>query len=108
MGDWGGVGLSVHATASGAKILFDAARGAADGPLILDADGRFDVGGTLARDHPGPTRDGAAAPPAERVRYRGAIVGDTLSLEVVLPGSTTPVGPLKAVRGATARPRKMA
>jgi hypothetical protein len=106
-GKWGGVGLSVEVGASGAKVELDAAHGRIDGPLILDAEGRFEANGTLVRERPGPTRIGDENAPSEPARYRGTIAGDTLTLDVTLTKSGAAIGPLQARRGVPARLRKM-
>ena len=106
-GKWGGVGLSVEVGASGAKVELDAAHGTIEGPLALDAGGRFEGNGTLVRERPGPARIGDEDAAGEPARYRGTIAGDTLTLDVTLTKSGTAIGPLKATRGAPARLRKM-
>jgi hypothetical protein len=105
-GDWGGVGIHVAVTAQGAKVELDAAHGQTAGPLALDAEGRFDVAGTLVRERPGPIRQGDVEA-ADPVRYRGTVDGDALTLSIEPAGPGKAIGPLKAVRGASARLRKM-
>ena len=106
-GKWGGVGVLVEVGANGAKVELDAAHGSIEGPLSLDAEGRFEANGTLVRERPGPTRIGGEDAGAEPARYRGTIAGDTLTLDVILTRSGTAIGPLQAKRGAPARLRKM-
>jgi hypothetical protein len=106
-GKWGGIGLLVEVGPSGAKVELDAAHGKTAGPLALDAAGRFDVEGTLARERPGPIRPGDVDAPGAPVRYRGKVEADTLTLEIVPAGKGETIGPLTAVRGAPARLRKM-
>ena len=55
-GRWGGVGLSLDVTSTGARIELDCAHGTIDAPLSLDADGAFDAPGRLVRERPGPVR----------------------------------------------------
>jgi hypothetical protein len=66
-------------------ILADGARydglcldGRVAGPIALDANGRFDVAGTLRRAG-GARRDDDAP---EEVRYAGVVSGDTLTLTI--------------------------
>jgi hypothetical protein len=106
-GKWGGVGLLVEVGADGAKVELDAAHGAIEGPLVLDAEGRFEANGTLVRERPGPTRAGGKDVGGEPAQYRGTIAGDTLTLDVTLTRSKTAIGPLQAKLGAPARLRKM-
>jgi hypothetical protein len=105
---WGGVGLKLVVSSRDAKVELDAAHGTIEGPLSLDAEGRFEANGTFVRERPGPTRAGAEDAGAEPARYRGTIAGDTLTLEITLTRSGTAIGPLQARRGANARLRKMA
>jgi hypothetical protein len=107
-GSWGGAGIRVEVAAHGARVEIDAAHGQTAGPLALDAEGRFDVAGTLARERPGPVRPADLEGKGDPVRYRGSLEGDTLTLEI-LPGAGKGevLGPLKAVRGAPPRLRKM-
>ncbi len=107
-GDWGGVGLKLVVSARDAKVELDAAHGTIEGPLALDAEGRFEANGTFVRERPGPTRAGAEDAGAQPARYRGTIAGETLTLEITLTRSGTAIGPLQARRGANARLRKMA
>ena len=106
-GKWGGTGLLVEVGPAGATIELDAAHGRTDGPLVLDADGRFDVAGTFVRERPGPTRPGDADAPGGPVRYRGRVEADVLTLEILPSGKGDVIGPLKAVRGAPPRLRKI-
>ena len=57
-GAWGGTGIALEVTASGARIELDCAHGTIEAPLALDAEGGFDLPGTLVRERPGPVRDG--------------------------------------------------
>lgn len=106
-GDWGGVGIRIAVTARGAMIELDAAHGKTAGPLALDSDRRFNVAGTLVRDRPGPTRPGDADAPGDPVHYRGRVEEDVLTLEILPADKRDVIGPLKAVRGAPPRLRKM-
>jgi hypothetical protein len=106
-GKWGGVGLLVEFGASGARVELDAAHGSMEGPLALDAEGRFEANGTLVRERPGPTRIGDENAEGEPARYRGTIADDTLTLDLTLTKSGKAIGPLQAKRGAPARLRKM-
>ena len=107
-GAWGGVGLKLVVNARDAKVELDAAHGSIEGPLSLDAEGRFEASGTYVREGPGPTRMGGKDAGAEPARYRGTIAGDTLTLEITLTRSGTAIGPLQARRGGNARLRKIA
>jgi hypothetical protein len=88
-------------------VELDAAHGSTEGPLTLDAQGRFEANGTLVRERPGPARIGDEDAVGEPARYRGTLEGDTLTLTVTLTRPGTVIGPLTAKRGSPARLRKM-
>ena len=83
-GRWGGVGLSIEVTSSGAKMELDCAHGTIDSPLILDDQGNFDLPGTLVLEHGGPVRQGEPER-KEAVRVTGRLDGQTLRVRVVRP-----------------------
>jgi hypothetical protein len=102
-GRWGGAGIAIEVTASGAKIEFDCASGTIDAPLVLDAEGRFDLPGTFLRQRPGPTRMGDEDREGESVRYSGRLEGDTLTLELHAPKQRHGTPAFSAVLGRTPR-----
>src|SRR3954466_4970262 len=55
-GDWGGTGIAVTVTDTGATIQFDCASGMITNQLRVKKDGSFTAEGTLARNGPGPIR----------------------------------------------------
>ncbi len=64
----------------GAQLEFDCAAGEITEPLTIDGNGDFDVHGTYAAEHPGPTtRDDDAGAAAH---YRGHVEGDTMTLKI--------------------------
>ena len=107
-GRWGGVGISLDVTSSGARIELDCAHGTIDAPLSLDADGAFNAPGRLVRERPGPVRmdENEADDEGEAVRYTGRVDGETLTLVVVRPNPPRPPRPLTAAFGKSARLRK--
>src|SRR6266550_1911760 len=81
-GTWGGTGLSLEVSSTGANIDFDCAHGRIEGTIHLGKTGSFDVKGTFAPEHPGPIlrdEDGAAY----AARYKGRVVGDTMTVTVI-------------------------
>lgn len=104
-GRWGGVGIALDVTVSGARIELDCAHGTIDAPLALDAQGAFDLPGTLVRERPGPVREGQTET-IEPVRYTGRLEGDALTLRIVRPNAPKASTPLSAVFGQTPRLRK--
>ena len=110
-GRWGGVGISLDVTSSGARIELDCAHGTIEAPLSLDAEGRFDAPGRLVRERPGPVRmdeneTDDKDDKGEAVRYTGRVDGETLTLVVVRPNPPRPPNPLTAGFGKSPRLRK--
>jgi hypothetical protein len=89
-GDWGGTGVALTVTATGATLEFDCAHGTIPGPLRLD-DGRFTVNGVFVLEHGGPVREGEL--PDERpARYEGSVSGALLRLTVRLEAGDATIG----------------
>jgi len=84
-GSWGGQHVGMEITENGARLEYDCAHGTIDEPIVLDADGRFEAGGTQSRERPGPTRQGEKdnSVPAS---YTGTVNGDQLTLRVSVGG----------------------
>jgi hypothetical protein len=104
-GTWGAMGVAMEVTDSGATIEYDCAHGTIDQPLLLDADGRFDVKGHHFREHGGPIRQGEETK-GEPVHYVGQVTGDTLTMTVKPDGSDTPIRSLELIRGKSGRIHK--
>ena len=92
IGDWGGMHVRMKVSRDGAQLDFDCAHATIARPLRLDRGGRFDVPGLYAREHGGPVRadENQSGLPA---RFRGQLAGRTLTLSVMLDGSTESIGP---------------
>jgi hypothetical protein len=82
-GVWGGEHIQLQVTESGASIEYDCAHGTIDQPLMLDAQGRFDVKGTHVREHGGPVRRDDK-PNSHLARYTGSVESKTMTLTVTL------------------------
>jgi hypothetical protein len=102
-GDWGGEHVRLTVADTGGKVEFDCAHGTLDGPLMLDADGRFDVKGTLVGEGGPVMKDPDAN--ARPARYRGQTDGQSMSLDVTFEGgesagtfSLSRNGPAKLVK----------
>ena len=104
-GPWGGTGIAIDVTASGARVEFNCAHGTIDSPLVLDADGKFELRGSLVRERPGPVRENQSQR-SEPVRWQGRLEGDTLHLAIVRPGATETSKPIAAKRGQSPLLRK--
>jgi hypothetical protein len=104
-GTWGANGIAMEVTASGARIEYDCAHGTIGGPILLDAEGRFDVRGRHFREHGGPVRDGEESN-GQPVRYTGQVTGDTMTLTVTPESSDTAISSHTLVHGKTGRLHK--
>jgi hypothetical protein len=97
-GDWGGEHVALTVEATGARVEFDCAHGAATAGLSLDGEGRFDVPGYFVPEHGGPSRDEQQDPlPA---RYVGTSDGREIRFSIQITGDATILGPFSAKRGA--------
>ena len=78
-GLWGGQHISINVRSKSATIEYDCASGVINGPLVVDADGRFDLRGTHRPERGGPVRadDNSPGHPAT---YTGTIKGKTMTL----------------------------
>src|SRR5262245_56739002 len=102
-GNWGGEGAGVQITEGGAQLVFDCAKGAIEGPIAPDEDGRFEVTGRYVKEEPGSTpeqRQGVGA------RYLGQLDGNTLTLSVRLTLSRDVLGPFTLTRNRKPRVRE--
>ena len=94
---WGGEHVEMELTKTGATLEFDCATGTISKPLAPDAQGKFQVSGTLTREGPGPTmREGRPAIP---VIYSGSIQGESMHLEIVAANSKDKIDEFDLVRG---------
>ena len=89
-GVWGGVGLVVTVSATGAEAEFDCAIGQIEEPLALDRIGTFEILGTMTLGHGGPVREDEE-PDIHPAVYRGRLDDDVLyvSVRIVDLGTTT-------------------
>jgi hypothetical protein len=104
-GSWGGTGIGMEVTRTGARIEYDCAHGTIGEPLLLDAEGRFDLKGLHFPEHGGPVREGEE-PGGQPVRYTGRVTGDTMTLTVRPEGSDREADSYKLVLGKTGRIHK--
>ena len=84
LGNWGGPHALLRAYAQGATLEFDCAFGRIEAPLVLDAEGRFSVIGTVTPETGGPLQSGQAQPRPQRARYDGWTDGRDLRLTVTV------------------------
>jgi len=101
-GEWGGQGARLTVEADRAAVELDCAHGTVEA-MSLDDQGRFDVAGRFAREHGGPIRKDEKEE-SVAARYRGAVHGQTMTLEIVVESGT--LGPFELTLGVNARLRK--
>jgi hypothetical protein len=101
-GTWGGDRAILVVSEQGGEIDFECANGRIREPITPDGDGGFDVKGTFAPQHAGPTRDDDVD--AEPVRYKGRIEKETMSLTVVRKDES--LGPFELTRDRRTNLRK--
>lgn len=104
-GLWGGQGISMEVSDSGATLEFDCASGAITEAIAPDSSGKFTAKGLFARQHPGPTRedDDNDGQPAT---YEGVITGESLTLTITLVQSKEKVGTFTLAHGKMGRIRR--
>ena len=88
-GRWGGAQVNLIAGESFSSIDLGCGAGVIDGPLKVDANGRFKAGGRMEVFRPGPQR--TDVPPAfQDAVFEGQIRGDTMDLTVQVTGGSEP------------------
>jgi hypothetical protein len=100
-GTWGGRGIVLEVTDTGATVEYDCAHGTIE-RLEVASDGGFEARGTHTLESIGPTRAGAE-PPTRPARYTGRISGDTMTLTVTLTDTMQEVGTFSLGRGRRTR-----
>ena len=85
-GAWGGDHISIEVGARAAAVEYDCAHGVIEGPLVLDANGHFNLKGTHTPERGGPIRadQQARSLPA---KFVGSISGNTMTLTLKIEGS---------------------
>jgi len=78
-GLWGGQHISMKVGAKSATIEYDCANGVIDGPLMVDADGHFNLRGTHHAQHGGPIRADETSQ-GQPATYTGSIESNTMTL----------------------------
>jgi hypothetical protein len=104
VGAWGGDRVRMEVTSSGAVLDYDCAHGTIDQPIVLDAQGRFDVTGVHVFERGGPILD----QPEDKhpARYTGSSNGTTLTLIVTITDRNEVVGTYKLTYGQQGRVMK--
>jgi hypothetical protein len=101
-GVWGGKGIQITVTASGATIEYDCDAGRIDERLQTDASGKFIANGTHAFGRGGPRYDGEPRPKPHAARYEGQVNGKKMDLTISLPDLGRKVGEFSVELGKRA------
>jgi hypothetical protein len=96
-GEWRAPEVMLSLDRSGGTTEYGCAHGGLSAPVILDADGRFDVAGIHVREHGGPIHEDEVVDSLPAL-YTGELVGGELTLLVRLPEET--IGPFVLRRDA--------
>lgn len=97
-GRWGGQHVGLEMGEASGRLDYDCAAGTIDGPVLLDAAGRFAATGTHTPGTGGPAQVGVT-PPAHPATYSGSVRGDTMTLEIEVPAIGARIGPYTLRRG---------
>jgi len=95
-GVWGGEGILLTVTATGATVDYGCDAGTIDEPLTP---GSFTASGTYAFGRGGPRHPDDPPLKAHAARYEGTTNGGTMQLAVTLPELSRRVGEFRLVRG---------
>jgi len=104
-GLWGGQGISMEVTDSGATLDFDCASGSITEAIVPDSAGKFSTKGRFARQHPGPTREDENTE-GQPANYSGVVDGENLTLTITLTKNSEKVGDFKLAHGKIGRIRR--
>ena len=85
-GLWGGDHIRIKVGAKSATVEYDCASGVINGPLVVDANGRFNLHGVHRAEHGGPVRVGETGK-EQPATYTGSIKGNRMTLDLKLDGS---------------------
>jgi hypothetical protein len=101
-GNWGGAGVRLVVQDGTTAIAYVCAQGEITEKLTIDNDGRFDARGVHINRSPGPLYEDKA-PKQLAARYSGRIVGNKMTLRVVLIDTNTLVGDFELELGKQVR-----
>ena len=101
-GVWGAEGIVFTVASDGVTIQYDCAEGFIEHPIKIDEHGYFNELGIHSPRHGGPTIMNET-PVRLGTRFEGKITGDTMSLKVILIGTSEVIGNFTLERGKTPR-----
>ena len=84
-GVWGGEHINIEIGSKSASIEYDCAHGVIEGPLVVDAGGRFNLRGTHTPERGGPIR-ADEQPQSHPAKYVGTVSGNKMTLTLKLEG----------------------
>lgn len=84
-GVWGGLHINLEVRANSAKVEYDCAHGAIEGPLVVDNNGNFELRGSFTPERGGPVR-ADETPESRQATYSGTIKGNTMTLTLKVSG----------------------
>jgi hypothetical protein len=97
-GKWGGEHIGILVSDSSATLEYDCAYGTIDEPIIPDDDGKFEVIGVHVFEHGGPIRINEA-PDEHPALYKGQIVGNEMTMVLVITDTETEIDTFSLTRG---------
>ena len=97
-GTWGGQNAHMEVSEGGAQVRFSCARGQIEGPITLDAEGRFSAKGTFQAESMGPTYEDNP-PRSQPAVYSGVVLDDKMTLTVAITGDKGNSGTYNLNRG---------
>lgn len=101
-GVWGGDGIKMTVTATGAILEFDCDGGAINEPLLFAHVGKFTAAGTYSFGRGGPRQLGDPPATAHPARYEGDIDGKAMQLSIFLADLSRNMGTFKLELGRQA------
>lgn len=104
-GVWGGDGVAMEVADAGATVQFDCAHGTIGEKIVADSSGGFVVKGRYVQEHPGPTRQGEENDGKPAI-YSGTITNQTMTMKIVLDGSSEAIATYTLVKGKNGRIRR--
>lgn len=84
-GVWGGLHINIEVGSDSAKVEWDCANGAIDGPLVVDDNGKFEWRGSFTPERGGPVR-ADETPQPRPATYTGSIKGNTMTMTLKVSG----------------------
>ena len=88
-GVWGGQHVNLEVGAKSAKVEYDCAYGAIEGPLVVDGNGNFELRGSFTQERGGPVR-ADETPESRQATYSGTIKGNKMTLTLKVSGVDEP------------------